>query len=172
MQINAFQQNNATYKFNNNSHSDISHVGDMSIKNLYTYCNQKNTQDTQQTENSINLEKLKDAWHRYMRSISSVNSSLYNVMNTEIAISNNHCITLNVKDSYQADQIGNAVELKRFLRNELKNTLIDIVPNVIAEDKPAQISFSNEEKLKKLISENGIIDSFIKELDLTIKRSI
>ena len=81
-----------------------------------------------------------------MRSISSTDTQLYNVMNHELSIDKND-INIKLENTHQANMIRSANELKHFLRKELKNIFIDIVPILPENVEDTTITYNNEEKL-------------------------
>ncbi len=86
-------------------------------------------------------------------------------MNHELSIDKND-INIKLDNTHQANMIRSANELKHFLRKELKNIFIDIVPILPENVEDTTITYNNEEKLQFFIEHNSTIKTLIKELKL------
>ena len=167
VQLEKFRQNTHTSTTNNVNNAYNS--GNVSIQKLY---NQVVT-NTVPTHNNVgnhqvealSIDRLNETWRRYMRSISSTDTQLYNVMNHELSIDKND-INIKLENTHQANMIRSANELKHFLRKELKNIFIDIVPILPENVEDTTITYNNEEKLQFFIEHNSTIKTLIKELKL------
>jgi hypothetical protein len=66
--------------------------------------------------------------------------------------------------------LSNANDLKRFLRNELRNIFIEIVPSLPQNsDDNTSTMFTNEGKLKLFIEKNSAIETMMDELKLSFE---
>lgn len=165
------QTNNSNNHINRNVSS--SDIGNISINSMYSHVSSDNAHKQSQSGNNyvepLTQERLNETWRRYMRSISSSDEQLYYVMDREVSFQKNDII-INLENAHQANLLSNANDLKRFLRNELRNIFIEIVPSLPQNsDDNTSTMFTNEGKLKLFIEKNSAIETMMDELKLSFE---
>lgn len=119
--------------------------------------------------NEFTQESLNIAWNDFAESIKDQKPSLYSTLTSSLPIlRENFLIEFSIVSKMQADDIFSIKEkMIEFLRNQLKNNIFRIetkIDNTIQDTK----TYTNTDKIKKMVEINPNIKKLIQDFDLEI----
>lgn len=113
-------------------------------------------------------EELVDKWRKFAYSIKMRDLDLYSTLSTNDPIlKDNWKIELSIYNSTQEADINNKrVDLLKYLRKQLNNTVLDL-DLIIDKSKMPKGVFTEKDKYKKLVEKNPKIDQLRKKFGLS-----
>lgn len=186
---NVLQQNNAVKQQviqpqqpidNKPAPQDIQAKANMTIADMLGQVRKEQSQEIEQKSiktqqfvvkptGDINQEQLEIAWSKYANSIAQTNAYFSALMSVKPQ-AQGAVVVVKVASSLIADNFQGAKDLVEYLRQELNNETIIIKAEI---DKSAfvnneDIVYTSEQKLKKMIEGNPLIQNFLDEFALDI----
>ncbi len=104
----------------------------------------------------VTQEQIQKNWIRYARSIEEENPRLYSMMyNQKPELRNGTQVVLKIKNQTQESEISKERQaIFRFLRNELRNSSLELVVEMEADDVHTDIAYTAADKFKKMVDKN------------------
>ncbi len=144
-------------------------TGNLSIKKLLNPTQKKKEENNIEVKTTpFSQEELTEKWRKFTYSLKIKDLDLYSTLNANPPIlKDNYRIELSIYNAAQETDLNNKKpELLRYLRKQLKNTLIDLdlVINKAYADK---IIYTEKDKYKRLIEKYPKVDELRKKFGLS-----
>ncbi len=108
----------------------------------------------EQLSESFTKEQFEVKWREYLERLSD-RPALKATLAKIPEIVNGHQLMLPISNSMQDEEIGKIKpDMVSFLRKELRNTNIELITEIVAEEGTAKKAYSEREKFQEMIKKN------------------